>query len=1479
MSKKKNTNQNKEVMNNLPESQPTQYVQHTYNLPQQPTQIVPYQAMPIPPKTNNSRKIIGALIGIGVPVAITAGSVALLMNWNEITNNKNNDKFEEMKRTLNTLSLDVENKASKPVAAITKEELQLIGAVKNDYEVKYDIIFADLHNNVLETVLCLVAKDGTVVDKNVQIKGFKQTNYNKEQLDVAAAIASLRANFNIIPNKENKTNRISSLTNKERLARDVFYNGLHELELDTALPFTQIAKDKEHGVKVDIKQRLNPANDTEIQITATISSGDASQEVSFVIVGFLSQASLDQKQLDDAFAELEKHYKTSYRYFTSEQVSKNQYLTVDNIFQDIKFNFENVKNKLPLLKLEAPTFVIKGDDALEVTINAKHNDATKVITFTVSGFSSLKESYAQELKEFANKIPNTAETRQHTDKLPSKHEYADYLDMFNDLNWHYDEEAKNHNIKITLASGSQNDKNGAKQLTLTFIKHNITYQKTVKVTGFLDEYSYVEYAFKKIKSQYENHELQTHTTNKTPSDVNYNNNDIYYLELDTACNFRKIAELYGFSVVIKPQKNPEILENRGEKQVVLELKYKTYTKELPIIVHGFVTKETEDRTILDAFLQEINSITIKTKNYKNKTSDDPTSAYHSFEDFLNDCEAVSQIKAKDNYKNIVIEGFTTLNNNDSERTVRFNAKLGVHIENVTMKVTGFLGNLAAIDQDLNAIKSKIYHEYTTKLHTTKLATEAKVFYNELQDIDNDLNKGFVELAKSHNAVISIKNKESNDATGTITITLDIVIKDKHYEHAFIIKGFITPIERTNNELEQAIGHLGTRKTVTINTNTLASAVNYDTTNTMLTDIALDFATLAPGVSLEFDPNHQIKNNDDSGEKTVYLLLSKNGVIRPHTLTLNGYLTTENNERAKIAKVIAVLEKQNLQTTLFTNKHVSQVTYSTLEELKTDTRLDLAALANEHNLNITISKQNTQNNGSYQILVTVRSKLIPSIVSEKQLLVTGFLSSEAFEANVLNEYLASFSPNFTTTNHRNELPSSFNYLALIDIINDGAQIANIKLGDIGNKYKNHYNPRQLSLNYINYANPLEHGPADDNLGTKIIKLNITYGTTTKAITFNFSGYASIQLNNHFNNKINELINNLEIILINNGEPTTEGYYTKNIPDNIMLSDISYKTKDGSIIDPKYKVNIIQKEPNNQLQKVDVHYTVSYTENGRTVTSDKQVKPVKTDNVQAVVNNVFNASDFGYIKLQRAHENTKIFGTTLSHFRFGNLLQDNIKHQPKLNEDPDNLTPNYITKPNLPNGMDVEFELVRLESSTLTTNIPPELVEPGKDMRYYLYKKPFKTTFVQIVNNNPKMNVYYVDKINSNNTLEKSEIKLKYNFLNIPNSTIVTYYHIKDLVDQEANTDRYYYAPFGDYAEPFSTGIIKQNRTRLLVNIKYTYLGKTVYKSILSDVPYFQITNKEHYVHNDKHYIYVDYYFNLAKNTKTPIGTNRFDKKML
>ncbi|VEU69351.1 Lipoprotein associated domain [Mycoplasmopsis californica] len=1402
-------NQNIDVTSNVPQIQPTTYLQ-PYK-----TQAAPYQQS-IQKQPSMTKRIISSVIAVGVPVAITAGVVIAFLNLNK---QSNDDQLQKMKLIVKNLSLNVDKKAEKEALKVRDKDLQLIGVVPNEYSVSSHIHNLDAKNGSIQATITLIAKNGTSVDSSpITIEGFKKLDANDlDALSVASAVATLRGNLQAI--KALNDDKLIFTKNKGHLVpSEYMYTGDYDLEADTGLPIKEIA----NGINFSITQTpyFNFAtNDTDqLKITATISRGKHASHVEFLISGFMSQTKKDLAELDKIFENFGNSYSTlNYSTKTAEAVMQNEYLEVNEIFRDIAYDIKSIKEKYPSIVLSEPRHEISGDTGLSIEIDAKLNKAVKTLKFKVNGFSSLSNYNQSELAEFMKNFNSPVATREHTNKLSSEYNYRDYLDLFSDLDWHFDQEAKAKGITITLGNSTNQD--GVKLVTIILTKNSAQLTKQIKITNFKTNAEYADYIFKQFFDQVPNILYTNNHSDKVPSAVNY---DIVSLDEDTKSNLRSLAARFNITLGVKAQNNEGVFAQNGSKQVTLEAKIAGQVKTKNVIVEGFLTANESHKQTLPKIVAEIGNKNQTTKNHTDKGTNDPLSAYDNFEAFANDVQ-INFANIKNKYPGVSFESFYTVSNDDGSRTVSFNVKLGNESANIIITIEGFKTNQVVINETVKKIKLAINEEYTTTKYANKLPSEASDLYTDTAEIDADLSTNLEQLATANGALITIKNKKANDEAGTMIISLDIVLDTQHYDEFFVAKGFTTPSARANAQLDAVINQLQTTYPTQTHQNEIPSAVDYATVNELATDLGINLSTLTPKVNIDFDKTRKAQDDDAKATKKVFLTLSINGYERSHAITITGFTTSRETEVKRINDFVNNFNKD--YTTLLNNtKHASEVAYLSKEELKDDTNCDLSAQETTNNVLINLISQTT-NGDVKEVNLEVKSKQDSTIKATLKINVRGFITSTQFEERVLFEYVNNFITNnqFSTINNSKAFPIDVSYNDVNKIINDGAKKLEVKAQEITTKYKINNNNRALRLELNNAVNVIN----DDDNGTKTISLKAIYGNTTKVFNVIMTGFYSKKSKQYLEGKINEFINNkLDVKLINNGE-MIEGAYRAKLPSQVPNGDILFTTKNGSAIDNKFQVSIARKVANDTNHLLDVYYKVTYTENGNSLTSEEKLKQFPTSDIKPIVDKLFDASDFGYFKTRRALK-AKLISKGNESYK---LDAYNKKFKSSVNfkiGEGNNFEVNYITKPSFPKGTEnikVKYEIAKYEIRKVRVD-----------------QVKFDNIFL-----------YFNESQNRITFSGRQTMKL------YPHELKTCFSHITNRIDPAVL--HYSYDYDGTECE----------KIRAWINIKYTYMNQTVYKSIFSFANVIRIVNEPAYKINSipsgslagEYYVYMDYYFDLSK----------------
>ncbi|UUD37191.1 Uncharacterised protein [Mycoplasmopsis californica] len=1404
--------------------QPTQ----TTNLPeyytqynQQPTSIHPQQIANAR-RPLNVKNIVGALIAVAAPVIVSVGTIAVLLNVAKKQQESKSD-IQQMKTTLRSLSLDVENKESKSVIDVSYDNLQLIGSVPSDYTVSYDIINIDKNNNKLTACIFLIDKNGhTEVSDEITITGFKAPDWNnKELIALIGAVSSLRGNLNAIRKIPLNKNKVVTLNNKDKVVTNVLYPELSDLAADTGLPLTELANSDPTLGSIPIELTfsytpfLRPGTQEvdAMEVTLNLTCDQESASVKFIIEGYLPQSVKDSQTLDEAFAGLGKSFLTSnYKAKTTEEVIASDYLNVENIFQDIHFDFASLKSKIPESSFDTPTFELKSNDSIDVSIVAKLRKTTKNIKFNVEGFAPLQFSHQKELENVALEIANSTVTRQNTNKLPSLHKYVDYIDFFNDVDWHFDDEAKKKNISFTLESQAPNDTRGEKLLVLVLSKQKAKLRKNITVTGFMDENAWAEYAFSQIFREMDEYHFNTKHVNNEASEVTFDT--IQKLATDTGYDFEAKTQPYKVNLRVVHEVNDGVYYERGEKLVTIEAEFNNITKTKDIIVHGFLTKNNIDRRNLMHFVNEVGKETV-TKNHTDKGVSSPASAYANFDDFTADV-AVPIKTIMLNYQGLTVKDYTLLANGDGVRTVSFIAQIGNETELITMKIKGFLSDAASLNKDIAAIKAAINDEYQTTLYNDDVASATYDKYNVIGDLDNDCKTSLVDLASQYGATITIKQRLNNDPLGYVKVTLNINLRGTDYEEIFLIKGFLTSAQWRLKILNEAKAKIKSSYTTSMYKDLIPStdpsAAIYKTITELENDIKVSFAALVPRIDVSFaSATHTYSSL--SGYVQCDLKLSFHGESIVHRITVTGFLTKKVALKRMVDNLINKLPNE-VTTKNNIDKHASIVPYQTRDALKNDTPIDLAALEASHEVLINMQKVATVGDKK-EITLLIKSKEDPTIFAEKIINITGYLTAKQFEEKVLVQELITQwgSESVEIIRAYSNLPSMIRFTDF-DLTMSFCKPKPSKLQQLArqitSKYKIHDNTRDFTF----AIDETVGNENDDENGTKKIYILITYGNLQKRVPLVITNFCSHKWKKKMIDGLNYWKNTrkLKFVLLNNGLEQ-DGSYHQNDPDKVKNEDIVLRSEDGASLPAPYKIRETIRK--NFDDYIEIKYKLMAEENGKWYIEDTQaIQKIYTANPQTVINRVFDATDFGYmIRSEHAEfrmhpADTKVVINCSSP---GTLTARDLQREVDNSGKPDTVNKwsqmQYFEKPQYPTGLtNVKITLARIDGMISTVDEEHNIGHK----RWLVVKKP------------------------TNGVIERSIHCYSQNLAKHP----ALKYIFKDLV--------LYHEKYSHISIPlthlpaqiqtYSSAINKKTGTtfthNLVIQIEYTYYGKVYYKNITS-----------------------------------------------
>ncbi|UUD37190.1 Uncharacterised protein [Mycoplasmopsis californica] len=1591
--------------NNIPSvaeqqpQQPTQYFQ-------QPTQIVPLHQPPLSPqpapRSSLTKKIVSSVIAIGIPVVITAAIVGGFLGASKKKEQSDPKLANQMSSSLNGLNVEIEDKQDKYLLDINDSDLKLKGIVPKDCSAHCNITELDYKNNTMLVSVRIVTKEGRVFEKEISIGGFKEIKYDDANVMAAlSAVTSLRNNIKATKNK-NTDKKIITANHKNTVVNDLVYNNSTELENDTQLPITKIEADNNVVIEIIQRPHYNPVTKEvdQLQIIATISSGSVKSQVIFYIDGFMSQTKMDLQTLDSIFSSLGKSYTTiHYDTKTNEQVSQNEYLDLNKIFADINFDIASVKTANPELSFEAPQFKISGDTALEVSINAKLGNATKALVFEVSGFSSLKQYNRTELNEFAKKFISPVATRYYTNRLPKAYTYRDYLDLFSDLDWHFEAEAQTRNITIDLKSQQNNDDAGEKIVEIILGKNQAEVKVLLRVTGFKTLTQFAEDNFNTFFEQIPSPLFTTKHTKQQPKDVDYNLNE---LESDTHFNFTNVAKDYGLTISIKAQNNSGTFAENGFKQVTLEVQLGSLTKTKDIVVEGFLTKGEANKIDFPKILAAIGNAPQTTKKYTNRGASEPDSQYNTFDDFANDVQ-INFASLKSRYPDLKFESFHTLNNEDGFRTVSFTVRLGKEHSVRTIRINGFLNDAVAVEENVKRIRNAINDTYVTTKHTKQLPATT-LYSKNLAKYDADLGTTLSTLGQTYHATISAKNETTDQNNGLMIITLNINYNGKDYEERFTITGFWTRDIYINKVLDSVIAKLNSTYATTTHTKKIPSKVKYANAADLCADLGIDYAGITRNngnndITIEIDNTKPEVNDDTNGTKQIYLNIAKDGHVRSHRILITGFSNEEQLHNKVVDDFVNGLTKE-YTTTLYKNTHNTQVLYQTKADIKNDIGLDLSQKESELGLLIDFSK-GTIGEGFIEFNLNVKSAAKPTISRSATITIQGFLATNIFERNVLNEYIANFTSNFTTLKYTQTYVKNVKYNTLNEIYNDGAKGLEVKAEETSTKYQNNDNNRQITLELNNgiadiddidaatkvihlkarYGNEVKEFtitfagylsqakfeekvldeylsifrntqfttinnknnlPAsvkynninaifndgantlktkaheitekykannarqislaldntktdidDKNSGTKNIHLRVSYGQSTKDFSITFTGYSNAATHNTLLKKqLNDFINNeLKAMLKNNGNPVDDRYM-QNLPSAVRNEDIIFGKKNGSAIESWFNVSLSNIVRDDHTLQISVDLNVTISKDGDSATQ-KVTQIIKTGDPQKVVNDFFENSNFGYVKLTRGYDVRGDYETKMNLFEVAIPRHTDFINL-KDNLEANDLSINYITSTWKPNTMNISFDIAKVEYKTDTTYTAYEMentivTEPGMagDMIYLLDKINYGAYrgVLSEIQNNKLIPYYYNGDISSSlehvgvayatdfepGNTSGGELKTRYkSYSSTSDQALYGACHGVRLgrfavennpipgLDHDGMADVFYQAQINVKGK----GYIHDEPT-LWINVTFDFLGKKYYKSIRSSTPVVDLDTNIGVFTKQNNKFYINYYFDISK----------------
>ncbi|UUD36683.1 Uncharacterised protein [Mycoplasmopsis californica] len=1182
-------------------------------------------------KVKINKKLLAITLGaLAIPVVVSSAiTITVLSKRNKEVIARNNPTLQ-LEKTINEMSIFIDDKAAKTSTEISVDDLKLVGTVPEGWKYGFIINSEKEPKDSLSVTLYLFNAEGQTKTRQITIDGLKPLSQHPDALAMSNLINRLREKVN-----EKQVNGIVLSKNYQSMVlMPVFgYSNLTELgsEIDTDLNVLQTIT----GCKLEIvSQTPQAGNSGEIdtlKVKLKATKNNIKADFVLTIGGFRSVASLEKAELQSVVALFNQNSVTTskFSHLTPSEIINDKYLELKNIFADLKFAPDYFTTNFPNLKFSNLVLSIKGAQTVGVSFVANVGTSSATIAFDVTNFKKQEVVNQEKLNNFVLSLPAVADSSAYDRALPSEHKYQSAYEVFSDINWYWADFFKNEIVTVKLKSQTNNDELGEKTVVLEFANQaeqlkeltvKITKFATIETKALLDIQAFFN-AFPQI--------LTTKQNDKKANEVTY---DLATLEADTGVELSALKTRYGLdSLVIESQNNTGDNLRFGAYEVHLKATKRSQSLVQHLSVQGFISEETSDKKTLDAFLNELgNTFTAKTSGVI------PTLAgnYLGIDDFASNVnEDVKTIIAK--YPKIQFTDFHLAYNDDytGERVMLSEVRIGNHKHKQLLTIKGFQKDQSAGKRSIHNILIKIKPEYDLRLSAKFIDLNKTVDQNRengyfrkqeyiIDTIEKCMNNIDLDyVLKYFDTTLKIDQTETghkyNNTTGEATVILKLESQGVQYDYPVKLYGYKSDKNTTVKNFATAEKLLKEHYLYIIQYDGLEaipSKTNFSDVNDMKLVIAKDFRKwlntgtgvdlpwIFEGITYTFDNTKPIINDDVNGRKTLWMNIEYDGVIKNIRVLINKFYTSYMESKDSLKATLKKIPK-DIKTLTHNNKSATEIMYWTEEDIKNDTGFDIDEFERTNNVILNLDRQESR--GGLKILTFKMTDANHRQISTNFVLhVKGFLSNNEFENKVVDEWAAQLSEPMTSMQHRFHLAKNVTYNNIGELFNDSAKKLQTWAETISNKYANNSNARQMNLELDLHPND-----NDDVNGTKTIYIKVTYGSLIKVVPITINGFLKIADTSLLKQGADLLIQNINVVL--KEEFTNNGAYTLINPSEVKETMIEFKWKNNSTIDyKKYKINFVRFEADDVTQSLKVWLTLSIITADQQFTSNEFYVTIKT-----------------------------------------------------------------------------------------------------------------------------------------------------------------------------------------------------------------------------------------------------------------------------
>ncbi|UUD36874.1 Uncharacterised protein [Mycoplasmopsis californica] len=439
-----------------------------------------------PNKRNSIGRILGLYAAAIVPVIGVAAVASAYLTTKQNNIQSASPTYFKMQDVLHSLNGEVDSKLAVNFNEITDKDIKLVGDATSGFKYYFVIYNKNYQKRTIQATLYLNSNDeeDLTLEKPIEIGGFPENIISQASLDIESAIQSIKGQVKALE-PTSLAQRLLTKNNTDKTAHNFRYKDIYELDIDTGLTLSEI---KKQGVDIKIVPNkqipvFNPStkkNDS-LEIELSVEKDGIIKNTKVTVAGFISLEEYDGKRLDEALVGLHgvRFQTLKYKDKSNKHTIRKKYKEITDVFNDINYNIVDLYNNYPDLKFDSLKLDAVGENVVTVEATARLNETSKLVQFSISGYTPLTDFLADYLYDEINSMIHASgslfTTTFNTKKLPSEaiKSYVNMDDFLTDVNLlSLKTRCAEEEITLKLADGSRtyysDDEYGRLSVTLEF---------------------------------------------------------------------------------------------------------------------------------------------------------------------------------------------------------------------------------------------------------------------------------------------------------------------------------------------------------------------------------------------------------------------------------------------------------------------------------------------------------------------------------------------------------------------------------------------------------------------------------------------------------------------------------------------------------------------------------------------------------------------------------------------------------------------------------------------------------------------------------------------------------------------------------------------------------------------------------------------------------------------------------------------------